>query len=140
MHKESGWEYGYYSLCLWWVPIICYHTRWERPLLSTSSSRQKRKGESGSPYLTPLEQENSLSILPLIVMESFVEFQIIWIQLQNIEQEPNLLRTWSKNFQSKASTALAMSILTARFPWRDLGCNMLIVSEVRQIQSLIFLL
>lgn len=73
-------------------------------------------------------------------MEIFIKFKIVWIKLQNLEQKQNLLRTWSKKFQSKVSKVLFMSIFIVRFPWRDLWCNMLTTSEVRQMQSLIFLL
>jgi len=45
----------------------------ESPLLKTSSARQKRRGDNGSPCLTPQGQAKYPSCFPLIEIESFVE-------------------------------------------------------------------
>ena len=60
--------------------IFLSFTRIERPLLRTSSTRQKSRGDKGSPCLTPLLQGKKPNKLPFLVLESIVEWRIVLIQ------------------------------------------------------------
>jgi len=46
------------------------------PLLNTSSTVQNKRGDKGSPCLTPLLQLKKPCSLPLIEMESFADSKI----------------------------------------------------------------
>lgn len=57
----------------------------------------------------------------------------------NLEQKPKVFSTLTRKFQSKVSKALEISILITRLSLVYLWCNMLMASDLRQIQSLICL-
>lgn len=54
---------------MWWFLVLLMNfnflwwTGWERPILKTSSTRQKIRGEKGSFCITPIEQDKKCSSL-----------------------------------------------------------------------------
>jgi hypothetical protein len=69
-------------------------------------------------------------------METLDEFRIASIKLQKVELKPKDL---SKNSQFMVSNALVTSILKARFPPKHFLSSKFIASEVKAMQSLMFL-
>lgn len=59
-------------------------TRLVRPLLSISSTKQNRKGDKGSPYLSPFWQVKRPFCLPFLPMERWAKWIIILIYWQNL--------------------------------------------------------
>jgi len=57
-------------------------------MLSASSTRQNRRGERGSPCLTPLLQEKYPCCVPLVETEIIAELRMANIQLQKILLNP----------------------------------------------------
>jgi len=93
-------------------------------MLITSSAKQKTR-EKGSPWL--------------IDTKRFVDSMIIWIQLQNVLLKPKALMTLRRKFQSRVSKTLAMSFFNANLPSNVFLWRTLISSNVKLMQSLMFL-
>jgi len=68
----------------------------EIALLRTSSARQNKIGDKGSPYQTPQEQEKKPTALLFTSTDNRVDCKITKIQFTNVSTKPNPLRTSSK--------------------------------------------
>jgi len=70
----------------------------EIPLLRTFSTRQKSKGDKGSPCLTPLLQGKKPTKLSFILIEYIIEQRIVLIQQTNEGCKPKRVKINNKNF------------------------------------------
>ena len=92
---------------------------------SRSATSTKSKGESGSPYLTPLLQCKTLPCTPLSSTEEVPVLRIFLIQFVHFSPKPLALRSWimascstlSKAF-SKSSFRITNSFFDLWHKWR----------------------
>ena len=110
----------------------------ERKRLRKSSAIPKRRGESGSPWRTPLPQLKNPNGEPLCNIEILADWKIDKIHPQKVSEKPKHLSTSKIKFQSIVSKAFLTSILRAILPCFDLFFSPLKPSEASAIHSWIF--
>jgi len=86
-------------------------TRLVIDLLRTSSAMQNRRGDKGSPCLTPLLHLKYPICDPLMEMDIYADSRITCIQLQNALLKPYAFKTLIRKYHFMVSNALAISTL-----------------------------
>lgn len=99
--------------------------------LKTSSTRQKRRGERGSPCLTPLLHGKYPWVDPLKAIDILAYSSIAEIQWQKVQLKPYLFKTVRRKLQLMVSKALDMSTLIEKLPPRVLLSRRFATSEAR---------